>query len=37
MDEWDDLDWGFSDEELEPVDEATACALENPESCESCQ
>ena len=31
-DEWDDLDWGFLDEELP----APSCDLENPESCESC-
>ena len=35
-DEWDDLGWEFLDEEL-TVDEAQACSLENPESCESCQ
>ena len=37
--EWDDLDLGFDDDEdlLAGIDEAAACALANPESCESCQ
>jgi hypothetical protein len=33
----DDLEAFFADEEEIIVDEKTACSLENPESCESCQ
>lgn len=31
---WDDL---FDDDNQVILDEVTACSLENPESCESCQ
>jgi hypothetical protein len=38
FDEWDEdaLDMSDYDDEPIEVDEATACSLENPESCESC-